>query len=199
MDLLVRSLSWIASGLQVPVAVFILYLLVRALLALGAFFGQWSDRQRYLRQGQGPLRSLPPAALPDWLAGPEAAALPTAAFRAAAATVAGAGASEAAAERAIVEYELEADRQLGLLKVMTRIGPLLGLMGTLIPLGPALVGLANGDISLLARKMEVAFATTVTGLVIGAVGFLLYQVRQRWFVDDLSMLEFIGKRAREAA
>lgn len=100
-------------------------------------------------------------------------------------------------ERVITEFELNSDRQLALYRTMTRIGPLLGLMGTLIPLGPALVGLAAGDISLLARKMEVAFATTVVGLVIGAIGFLLYQSASRWALDDLSLLEFVSSKLRE--
>jgi biopolymer transport protein ExbB/TolQ len=98
----------------------------------------------------------------------------------------------------ITDFELQTDRQLSLYRTMTRIGPLLGLMGTLIPLGPALVGLAAGDISLLARKMEVAFATTVVGLVIGAIGFLLHQAASRWALDDLSLLEYLGARLREA-
>lgn len=97
--------------------------------------------------------------------------------------------NEALHQRILTAFELDADRRLSLYRTMTRIGPLLGLMGTLIPLGPALVGLASGDISLLARKMEVAFATTVVGLVIGAIGYLLHQTAQRWALDDLSLLE----------
>ena len=52
------------------------------------------------------------------------------------------------------------------------MGPVLGLMGTLIPMGPALVGLSSGDIASMAYNMQVAFATTVVGLVIGAIGTL---------------------------
>lgn len=76
-------------------------------------------------------------------------------------------------------------------------GPVYEFMGTLIPLGPALVGLAAGYISLLARKMEVAFATTVVGLVIGAIVFLLHQAAQRWAMDDLSLLDFLSAKLRE--
>jgi len=46
---LIQTLSWIAAALQVPVVVAILYLLVRGLIALGAFYGLWSDRQRRKR------------------------------------------------------------------------------------------------------------------------------------------------------
>ena len=49
---------------------------------------------------------------------------------------------------------------------------------------------------MLARKMEVAFATTVVGLVIGAIGFMLHQTTQRWAMDDLSLLDLVSARLR---
>ncbi|OZI31865.1 hypothetical protein CAL29_28815 [Bordetella genomosp. 10] len=199
MEQLIQTLSWIAAALQVPVVVAILYLLARGLIALGAFYGHWSDRLRRRRRM---------AAHPDGQAGAEAAALaaalsgpgskPDALQRAAEALQRKPG-DAAWHERVLTEFELQSDRQLGLYRTMTRIGPLLGLMGTLIPLGPALVGLAAGDITLLARKMEVAFATTVVGLVIGAIGFLLHQAASRWALDDLSLLEYFSSKLREAA
>ena len=72
------------------------------------------------------------------------------------------------------------------------MGPMLGLMGTLIPMGPALVGLSTGDIASMAYNMQVAFATTVVGLFAAAVGFVTLQVKQRWYQKDLSRLEFIA-------
>ncbi len=73
------------------------------------------------------------------------------------------------------------------------MGPILGLMGTLIPMGPALVGLATGDIASMAYNMQVAFATTVVGLVVSAIGFLTQQVRERWSVKDITMLEYLAE------
>jgi biopolymer transport protein ExbB/TolQ len=72
------------------------------------------------------------------------------------------------------------------------MGPILGLMGTLIPMGPALVGLASGDIASMAYNMQVAFATTVVGLVTSAIGFVTQQARERWYVRDLSILEYVA-------
>ncbi len=100
-------------------------------------------------------------------------------------------------EQVLAQAEHASLRSLNAVRFAVRAGPSLGLMGTLIPLGPALVGLAAGDISLLARKMEVAFATTVVGLVIGAIGFLLHQAAQRWAMDDLSSLDFLSAKLRE--
>ncbi len=193
MEALIQALSWISTALQVPVVVAILYLLCRALVALGEFFARWSQRLRRSR-GPGPLAGTSVDELVADLQGtsarrPDALQLAIAALRQA-------PLDNAWHDRVVTEFELQADRRLGLFRTMTRIGPLLGLMGTLIPLGPALVALAEGDIAVLARKMEVAFATTVVGLVIGAIGFLLHQAAQRWALDDLSLLEYVSSRLR---
>ena len=70
---------------------------------------------------------------------------------------------------------------------------MLGLMGTLIPMGPALVGLSTGDISSMAYNMQVAFATTVVGLFSSAVGFMTQQVKNRWYMQDMTNLEFVAE------
>ena len=95
-------------------------------------------------------------------------------------------------ELMLSEYEIEADKNLATSKVLTKMGPILGLMGTLIPMGPALVGLSTGDISSMAYNMQVAFATTVVGLVVSAIGFLTQMVKQRWAVKNLTILEYLA-------
>ena len=95
------------------------------------------------------------------------------------------------------EYEIAADKNIATSKVLTKMGPILGLMGTLIPMGPALVGLAQGDIASMAYNMQVAFATTVVGLTVSAIGFLTQQVKERWAVKNLTMLEFIAEIVKQ--
>ena len=107
--------------------------------------------------------------------------------------------STATANRILSEYEIIADAELGKYKVLVKFGPILGLMGTLIPMGPALAGLSTGDISSMAYNMQVAFATTVLGLFSGAVGFILLQVKQRWFTSDLVYLDFLSELQKERA
>jgi len=192
MEHLIQTLSWIAAALQVPVVVAILYLLIRGLMSLGGFYGAWSDRQRR-RRAITPAIMADPHALASTLTAQQKR--PDALHRAVLALQQH-PTDSAWHERVVTEFELATDRSLGLYRTMTRIGPLLGLMGTLIPLGPALVGLAAGDISLLSRKMEVAFATTVVGLVIGAVGFMLYQAANRWAMDDLSLIDYLSQKLR---
>lgn len=193
MESLIYTLSWISTALQVPVVVAILYLLARGLLALGGFYGQWSDRLRR-RHHMGTLADIPATQLLDTLE--QACVRPKDALRQALQALRKAPADPVWHERVVTEFELAVDQRLALFRTMTRIGPLLGLMGTLIPLGPALVALAGGDIAVLARKMEVAFATTVVGLVIGAIGFMLHQTTQRWAMNDLSLLDLVSARLR---
>lgn len=93
-------------------------------------------------------------------------------------------------EKILGDYRIKSEKELDESKLLVKIGPMLGLMGTLIPMGPALVGLATGDISSMANNMQVAFATTVIGIIIGAVGFITLQIRQRWAADDMNILEY---------
>lgn len=76
-------------------------------------------------------------------------------------------------------------------KVMVRLGPMLGLMGTLIPMGPALLALTSGDVDTLANNLIIAFGTTVVGLLIGSVSYILYTVRRRWYEDDMNDISYI--------
>lgn len=94
-------------------------------------------------------------------------------------------------QRLLAEYEIEADKDLTTSKMLAKLGPMMGLMGTLIPMGPALAGLASGDIDSMARNMQVAFATTVTGLVAAAIGYVTQQIKQRWYLQDITNLEYL--------
>lgn len=72
---------------------------------------------------------------------------------------------------------------------ITRLAPMLGLMGTLIPLGPGLAALGDGDVKILSTAMSVAFDTTVLGLLCGMIGFVIARLRRRWYDKALSLME----------
>ena len=76
-------------------------------------------------------------------------------------------------------------------KSMARLGPMFGLMGTLIPMGPALLALTKGDIDTLAGSLIIAFGTTVIGLLIGSVSYLITVVRTRWYRQDMNDIHYI--------
>ena len=100
-------------------------------------------------------------------------------------------------QRLLADFEITADKDLAISKTLTKMGPMLGLMGTLIPMGPALVGLSTGDIASMAYNMQVAFATTVVGLFSSAIGFITQQVKQRWYLQDMTNLEFLSELLTE--
>ena len=74
---------------------------------------------------------------------------------------------------------------------MARLGPMLGLMATLIPLGPGMIAMGQGDTKTLADSLLTAFDATVTGLAAAGVAFTISRLRKRWYEDYLSSLESI--------
>jgi len=94
--------------------------------------------------------------------------------------------------KALADFDLRSLRKLERSRMLVRFGPALGLMGTLIPLSPALDGLAKGNVSQLSENLRVAFSVTVIGLLIGAVAFAVSLVRDRLYAQDLSDLEYVA-------
>lgn len=80
---------------------------------------------------------------------------------------------------------------------LARISPALGLMGTLIPLGPALVGLSQGDLETLSGGLVVAFSTTVVGLATAILAGFVAAARKRWARRDLALVSFAIERAQK--
>lgn len=89
------------------------------------------------------------------------------------------------------EYEFYTIKRLERTRILVRIGPMLGLMGTLIPLAPALVGLASGNVQELSDNLVTAFSVTVIGLLIGGLAFLVSIVRDRLYSQDISDMEYL--------
>jgi len=73
-------------------------------------------------------------------------------------------------------------------RLWVRLGPALGLAGTLIPLGPALVALAENDLATLSERLTLAFGTTVLGLLAGGLCWVVLSVQDRWYRLDLAEL-----------
>jgi hypothetical protein len=85
--------------------------------------------------------------------------------------------------------ERVARRRIERADVLARVGPMLGLAGTLIPLGPGLAALGGGDMGGLAQAVTVAFDTTVLGLLVGLIGFITGRLRRRWYDQLLDRME----------
>lgn len=183
-------LYWISTGLLVPVVVLLIVLFVRALVLAGSFFGQYLSvrktdvliRKALDRTDASNLKELD-GILPQ---GKDSISL------AYMHRILSARANKTLVSRLLNEFEIAADKDLAVSKTLAKLGPMLGLMGTLIPMGPALVGLSTGDIASMAYNMQVAFATTVVGLFSSAIGFMTLQVKQRWYVREMADLEYVA-------
>lgn len=97
-------------------------------------------------------------------------------------------------EHELADFQVEVQKNLAKYRMLVKFGPMLGLMGTLIPMGPALVGLGLGDISSMAYNMQVAFATTVIGMLVSGIGLCALQLNQRYYAGYLNDLEFLTSK-----
>lgn len=195
MNIISDILYWISTGLLVPDIVLLIVLFGRALLLVGSFYGQYLSIRKTEALLRNELNALTPATVMELAEKlPEkSSSLVISYIR----QVLQAHGSPAQIQRLLANFEIAADKDLAISKTLTKLGPILGLMGTLIPMGPALAGLASGDIASMAYNMQIAFATTVVGLVAGAVGFLTQQVKQRWYLQDMTNLEFLSELLNE--
>ncbi len=79
-------------------------------------------------------------------------------------------------------------------RIAVRIGPALGLIGTLVPMGTALASLGQGDLSVMTSELVVAYTTTVVGLLIGSLAYLIYTIRYRFAENDTREMEYLTER-----
>ena len=174
----------------VPVIVLLIFFFGRALLLIGSFFGQYMTIRRtdtLLRKELDRLNKDNVPSLMEHLPKKNPSPVVTCMNRLLATD------SAAMRQRLLADFEIEADKDLSISKTLGKMGPMLGLMGTLIPMGPALVGLSTGDIASMAYNMQVAFATTVVGLFAAAIGFITQQTKKRWYLQDMTNLEFVAE------
>ena len=180
---------WISTGLLVPVIVLLILLFFRSLLLVGSFFGQYVSIRKTDKLIREQMETLHVNNIDQFAEKlPEKSNSLVVMFMK---RILAEQQNKAQVSRLLANFEIAADKDLAISKTLTKLGPILGLMGTLIPMGPALVGLSTGDIASMAYNMQVAFATTVIGLVAGAIGFLTQQVKQRWYLQDMTNLEFL--------
>lgn len=78
------------------------------------------------------------------------------------------------------------------LGIMAKVGPMLGLIGTLIPLQPALAGLARGDMQAMGANLQIGFTTTVLGLIAGGTCYAISVVLRHWYQQDLTDIHFLN-------
>lgn len=196
MNVISNILYWISTGLLVPVIVLLIFFFIRSLLLIGTFFGQYVQHKKASATINSQIKNLTPETFEDFQTSlpAKATSLEMVYIKKIMAT----DGDDAKIDLLLSEYELDSDKNISTSKMLTKMGPILGLMGTLIPMGPALVGLATGDIASMAYNMQVAFATTVVGLVVSAIGFITQQLKERWAIENLSVMDYLAAITRQS-
>jgi biopolymer transport protein ExbB/TolQ len=191
MELITKTMYWISTGLLVPVVVLLIIFFVRALLLIGSFYSTYMVKMKQNRIIQSKFDEINTDNIKQKFE--EINLEKTSLLKVYLEKLIENSNSATHCDRIINNFETACQKDMSVSQSLSKLGPILGLMGTLIPMGPALTGLATGDIASMANNMQVAFATTVIGLVIGAIGFITLQIKKRWYNNDINNLEFLAE------
>jgi biopolymer transport protein ExbB/TolQ len=187
-DRLVETLYFLSTGLLLPVLIILIACMASQLMTLGGLIREAIDRHRTANRWREFLAEL----RKDVCEAEDFYQLPltgyAAQFQRETRTIRH---NELAVKKCLEDLEIAISKRLARLSIQTRVGPMLGLVGTLLPLGPALTGLASGDIQALAGNLIIAFTTTVFGILVGAFAYAVSLIRRAWYEQDLSDLDFI--------
>ena len=193
MSNITQILNWISSSLLLPVTVLLLIGLACALVSLGGFFADSFILLKERKQRRKIMEALHRGEPVD-------IQQESGLFCERVRKLGELEWDELECEKIISEWEGLYERRLERSRFLAKVGPMLGLMGTLIPMGPALAGLASGDIASMAYNMQIAFATTVLGCCIAGISILVLSVRKHDYADEIACLQYVlDRHQREAA
>ncbi len=172
----------VSSSLLYPVLGLLVALTLYMLSCAGAFFVEWLDRSRSGHRDPAGARGRA-----DFEAAPRAVRAYV--DRLWELLLTETALLDVQVENLLQEHILALRRSLDRVRVVIRVGPSLGLMGTLIPMGTGLAALGQGDMARLSTDLVIAFTTTVVGLAQGTLAYFIYTVRARWAEEDAKEME----------
>ena len=194
-EFLTRSLDVISPSLTIPVLIILLVIVIISIISLGGLIAEYTSRRKvpvgtirdliYEINAAGSVEELKNIISNAKIPKSQRKVL----TEIASSQSLGKTSREALARKL---YEFEEEKTMEKLKktdIITRIGPTLGLMGTLIPMGPGLAALGAGDINTLASSLTVAFNTTIVGIGSGALCYVIGKIRASWYDRYLSDLD----------
>ena len=183
--MLIEIMHTVASALQVPVVVLLIVLALAMVVVVGMLVAEFFTERRYftlsvphlvddIRASDDPAAVIRESgmlkrqknALYELLKHPKASAADR----------------ESMAVNIVAQEQAIFDNRVKVTDFISKVAPMLGLMGTLIPLGPGIIAIGSGDTALLSESLLIAFDTTILGLVIAAVSLLVSTIRKAWYV-----------------
>lgn len=190
--MLVQMLHTISSALQIPVIVLLIVLTIGMVVIIGMLIAEVFTERRYFKldlpvliddlgADEDPVEVIEDAelllrqkqALLEVLRHPHAKEAQR----------------ESMAVSLVASEQNIYDNRTKITDFIAKVAPMLGLMGTLIPLGPGIVSIGSGDTTLLSESLLVAFDTTILGLIVGAVALLVSTIRKSWYVKYMAAFE----------
>lgn len=194
-DVVSKVLSTVCESLQIPVMILLILLMCSAIAIIGWIIAEFFTERKHMKlklpelldeirsdirpvedtiSGSGLLKTQK-AALIEVTKHPEF----TEVMR------------ESLADSLIEEEQARYDKTLKVTNLIAKLGPTLGLMGTLIPLGPGIIALGQGDTYTLSTSLLTAFNTTIAGLCVSAVAICVSTIRGNWYGRYMSALETV--------
>lgn len=165
----IEKLMYEVSNLfMLPVLLMIIVLFVYAFYSLGGFSGQWFQRRRgrqsftHVLSASKRIKIKGYPLLNYYLANPDSSAL---------------------------DIEMVALGRLKTIRIVTRVAPMLGLVATMIPMGPALKSLASGNIQGISENLIIAFTAVIFGLITASITFWIASVRKHWLLEENRVIE----------
>lgn len=197
-EILTSALNMISQSLQIPVIIFLVIFALFAILAIGGLISEYTSRKKvtpdiieeliYLISNANSIEDIKNIIKNAKIYESQKVVL----IKILRSNSLTRDSRHALAKKLIEFEENNFTKKIEKTDVVTRIGPTLGLMGTLIPMGPGLAALGAGDVNTLANAIIIAFDTTVVGIGAGAVAYFVSKVRRRWYEEYLSNLDALA-------
>ena len=196
-EILTSILHAISESLLIPVIIILLLFVIFALISVGGLVAEYTSRKKFnVEEGESLIRSIYNLSditeMKDKINNSDIGDM----YKLAMIKVIDNNdfktqTRRAFADKIIEEEELRMAKSVEKTDVVIRLGPTVGLMGTLIPMGPGLAALGAGNVEVLAQAIIIAFDTTVAGLSASAVAYIISKLRKRWYGEDLSNFEVL--------
>lgn len=197
-EILTSALNMISQSLQIPVIIFLVIFAIFAILAIGGLISEYTSRKKvtpdiieeliYLISNANSIEDIKNIIKNAKIYESQKVVL----IKILRSNSLTRDSRHALAKKLIEFEENNFTKKIEKTDVVTRIGPTLGLMGTLIPMGPGLAALGAGNVNTLANAIIIAFDTTVVGIGAGAVAYFVSKVRRRWYEEYLSNLDALA-------
>lgn len=175
----------VSSSLLYPVLFLLVILILWIIIYAGSFFAEWLERLKLTGFSAAELSSLLREENNRKIVSHRVSSY----LKKLSPLLNGSQFKEIEIENLLQNDNLKMWKSLDRIRMIIRIGPSFGLIGTLIPMGTGLAAMGQGDMAKLSSDLVIAFTTTVVGLAIGITAYFFYTVKRRWVEEDIKNME----------